>query len=319
MNKYEIEGGINFFAQLYKSLDSEDSEEKTENDKDNCLITNEPLIDKYVTLKCGHKFNYIPIYNDLVNYKRKFNNMESLSRRLNTNEIRCPYCREKQKGLLPYYKDLGLKKVNGVNFYNPYNEKNAHHICEYIYPNINYDPSKPESIINTPYLNNTKCHIIGFQIAVFNPENPAEPINYGDTKHYCYTHKEIMIKIYKNEHKEKVKLAKKQAKELEKQMKKEEKLKAKAKEKEEKLKAKAKEKDEKLKAKAKEKDEKLKAKATTKAFNNNLITENIVLGPLNIENKPGCVQILKTGPNKGHPCGCKIFLDNRCKRHIPKN
>ena len=294
MNKYNIEGGIDFFAELHKSLQSEDNEEITDNNN-TCLITNQPLIDRYVSLSCGHKFNYIPIYNDLVNHKQKFNYMECSSRKLNTNEIRCPYCRKKQEGLIPYYEDLGLKKVNGVNFYDPYSKISMYNKCEYKYPNDNYDPTKPDSEINTPYLNNLKCHFSGFQISVYNHQNPYQPINYGDTKHYCYNHKKMMIKYYKYKEKEKEKLEKKQAKELEKQKKILEKKQAKELEKQKKI------------------LEKQQAKEASNALKNISMSENVVL------NKLGCVQILKTGLNKGKPCGCKIFSDNMCKRHLPKN
>jgi len=325
MKKYNIEGNIKFFDELYKSLENEDSKDDIENYEEKCLISNEPLTDKYVSLNCGHKFNYIPLYNDIINHKTKFNYMETSSRRSTTNEIRCPYCRKKHQGVLPYYEEFGLKKVNAVNYYDPYSTTNAYHKCEYLYPNQNYDPNKPDSIINAPYLNNTKCHMTGFKIAIHNSENPSQPINYGDSKHYCYYHQEIMIKKYKNEEKEKMKLAKKQAKELEKQMKKLEKDNIKAMEKEEKLMKKFElqmNKLEKQKTKAKL-NEKTKIKSTDESnanvINNKLMTENVVLGPSNIETKPGCVQILKTGPNKGTSCGCKIFSDNMCKRHIPKN
>jgi hypothetical protein len=293
MNKYNIEGGIDFFSELYKSLDIEDSKENI--DYDNiCLITNQPLIDKYVSLNCGHKFNYIPIYNDLINHKQKFNYMECSSRKLNTNEIRCPYCRKKQQGLIPYYEELGLKKVNGVNFYDPYCKISMYNKCEYKYPNDNYDPTKPETEINTPYLNNLKCHFSGFQIAIYNSQNPLEPINYGDTKCYCYTHKKMMIKNYKYQEKEKEKLEKKQAKELDKQKKILEKKQAKELEKQKKILEK----------------QKMKEASNLKKIS---MSENVVL------NQTGCVQILKTGLNKGKSCGCKIFSDNMCKRHLPKN
>ena len=70
MNKYNIEGGIDFFAELYKSLDNEESKEKTEEDNNKCLISNQLLTDKHVTMKCGHKFNYIPLYYDILNHKK---------------------------------------------------------------------------------------------------------------------------------------------------------------------------------------------------------------------------------------------------------
>ena len=305
MKKYNIEGGIDFFSELYKSLDIEENEEKTEEDKNKCLITNHLLIDKFVSLNCGHKFNYIPLYNDIVNHKKKFNHMESNSGKLNTNEIRCPYCRKKHKELLPYYEDLGLEKINGVNFYDPnlkqpsnYNPYKTHK-CEFQYPNPNYNSNEEESDVNAKYLNNLCGHYHGVQIKVFNKLNPSQPITYGDNKYYCYTHLKEMIKQYKLQQKDKEKLEKKQVKELEKQVK--------ELEKQTKL-------LEKQYAKLKEKEEKKKAK---EALKKNPNTENVVLGPSIIQT--GCVQILKTGPNKGTICGCKITSENMCKRHFLLN
>ena len=72
MKKYVVEGGIDFFAELYKSLDDEENNHKTDEDNNICLITNKPLTDKFVEMNCGHKFNYLPLYNDLLNHKNKF-------------------------------------------------------------------------------------------------------------------------------------------------------------------------------------------------------------------------------------------------------
>jgi hypothetical protein len=191
--------------------------------------------------------------------------------------------------------DLGLKKINGVNFYNPHIFYNK---CEYKYPNDNYDPTKPETETNTPYLNNLKCSFFGFPISVHNSQNPLEPINYGDTKCYCYNHKKIMIKYYKYQEKEKEKIEKKQAKELEKQKKNLEKKQAKELEKQKKI------------------LEKKQAKEASNTLKKISMSENVVLGPII---HSGCIQILKTGINKGKTCGCKIFSDNMCKRHLPKN
>ena len=119
MSKYNIEGGIDFFSELYKSLDIEENNQKIEEDNNLCLITNQPLLDKHVKLECGHKFNYIPLFNDIKNHKQKFNNLEGCNSKLKTNEIRCPYCRYKQNGVLPYYEELNIQKINGVNFYDP--------------------------------------------------------------------------------------------------------------------------------------------------------------------------------------------------------
>ena len=96
MPKYIVEGAIDFFSELYKSLDEE------EDTNDNvCLITNAPLTANFVQLQCGHKFNYLPLYKDIYNHKKNFNYLESSSGKLGKNEIRCPYCRKKQNEVLP--------------------------------------------------------------------------------------------------------------------------------------------------------------------------------------------------------------------------
>jgi hypothetical protein len=293
MSKYNIEGGIDFYAELYKSLDTE---EDLEEDKNICLITNQPLTDKHIIMDCGHKFNYIPIYKDIVNHKQKFNGMEGGTGRLNTNEIRCPYCRKKQYKLLPYYEELGLAKVNGVNFYDSnikqtFNSICDHQKCMFKYLNEAYDPTKPETNTNSKYMQNQKCSYYGSQIQLYNSENPSQPITYGDNNYYCYSHKKVMIKNYKAEQKQK------------------EKEQAKA----EKLKAKEDAKAAKDLEKQKLKEEKQKAKMEKKKS-----VENVVLGPLNVSLEPieGCIAILKSGPNKGKHCGCKITDENLCGRHF---
>jgi DNA-directed RNA polymerase subunit RPC12/RpoP len=303
MNKYNIEGGINFFEELYKSLDVEESNEKTDDDNNKCLITNLPLVERFIEIKCGHKFNYIPLYNDLVNH-RKFNNMEGSNTRLNLDEIRCPYCRSKDKKLLPYYEELGLPKINGVNFYDPtikststpfyttINITNYSHKCQYELHNENFDDSKPESETNNKFIPCGKSY--ASKINVYNSKNPSEPINYGDSKYYCWNHNKIMIKQYKLQ----IKNKEKEDKKLKKIQDKEEKQKAKEEEKQ------------------KIKEDKQKAKEEAKVNKKPKFTENVVLGPSIIENQTnGCVQLLKSGLKKGSVCGCKIIAENMCKRH----
>ncbi len=306
MDKYIIEGNIDFFAELYKSLDDDNSDNES---TELCLITNQPLTDKHVILKCGHKFNYIPLFNDVLNHKKKFNNMEGKHGELNTTQIRCPYCRNKQNELLPYYEELGLDKINGINFYDTYNKSNIsdmhfssynkHTInkkCEFSYVNSNYKSDEPITETNQPYLSDVKCACWGSPINLYNTNDPSIPIDFCDTKSYCYKHKLTMIKQYKNEIKIKEKLAAKKAKE------------------EEKIKAK-----EYLK---KAKEELKQTKMLEKINKKNNISANVVIGSSNIiiENNEnnGCVQILKTGLNKGNQCGCKIFANNLCKRHQSK-
>lgn len=309
MVKYTIEGGIDFYAELYKSLDIEEDEKKNNTDNNLCLITNEILIDKHVIMDCGHKFNYIPIYKDIINHKQKFNGMEGGHGRLNTNQIRCPYCRKKQTTLLPFYEELGLAKVNGVNFYDPtikqtINNYSKGEKCSYKYPNENFDPSQPESESNSKYNHNIKCaHYYATQIKLYNSENPLHPINYGDVNHYCYSHKKLMIKYYKAQEKQKVKDNAKAAKQ----------------------KAKEDAKAAKELEKQKLKEEKQKAKEASKALKKTNVKvkyENIVIGPAVVlfESIPvtteGCIALLKSGPNKGKHCGCQIKSETMlCWRH----
>ena len=277
--KYKTEDEIDFFTELYKSLDN-DNDENT--DTKNCLITQLPLTDKYVELNCGHSFNYIPLYNDLVNFKNKYNSMEGSSTRLKHGEIRCPYCRKKQTKLLPYYEELGLKKIHGINYFDDSNKYLYNHYCQFLIKNTLFNDLEPENL-----LTNKKF------IQCCN-----KPLYMLNNIVYCYGHKKLLVK--ESEMKEK-----KQAKQ---------------KLKEEKEQAKQKLKEEKEQAKQKLKEEKQYMKKTEKKS-----IENIVLGPITIEKEQievnnkatneTCIQILKSGPNKGNKCGCKIHLDNLCKRH----
>jgi hypothetical protein len=256
MNKYIIEGGVDFYEELYKSLDIEETNEKTEEDNNLCLITNEPLTDNYVKLNCGHKFNYIPLYYDIKNHKQKFNGLESTASRLTLDEIRCPYCRTKQTGVLPYYADLNLAKINGVNY-------NSSHIssccsykkCSFKELNPNYDPSG-----NNPV--ETHNHNIG-NYKFFTCLSLCSFNSLVDGNNYCWKHKKSMIKKAKEEaklkEKEEAMNMKLQAKEEKKKAKEEAKLKEKEEKKKAKDEAKLKEKEEKKAkdhAKLKEKEEK---------------------------------------------------------------
>ena len=119
MKKYIIEDNIDF----YKELNCSSTETNSNNtDYDNiCLISNEILCDKYVTMECGHKFNYIPLYKDLFKQKYYTNVLEDI--KLKMNQIRCPYCRNVTTSLIPFYenfvimKDIKVRKILGVNNY----------------------------------------------------------------------------------------------------------------------------------------------------------------------------------------------------------
>ena len=260
---YKIEGGVDFFAELYKSLDQDDVEENNM-----CLITNKPLVDKYVELTCGHKFNYIPLYKDIYNHKKKFNYMEATNGTLKSNEIRCPYCRQKQVGLLPYYENIGVKKTGGVNFidetvttYNsPFVGK-----CEYV-TKTSYTKEVIDELSNKQVI---QCYS---EIVCCSTYVSKLDCN---NKTYCYSHKKQMIKDIANENKQK---AKDEAK-LEKQ-----------------------------KAKDEAKLEKQKGKKSPHQEQND---ENYIVSNSSLT----CVEILKTGLNKGKQCCETIYNEQLCKRH----
>jgi hypothetical protein len=254
MLKYNIENNIDFYNKLYNSLNNENDEIilNDNNDDNKCLISYEPLIDKFVELNCGHKFNYIPLYKDILNHKYKFNNMEGKFSRLNLNEIRCPYCRKIQNGVLPYYEELGLDKKNGVNYYEPIENKqkillkkyNILKKCDYLIENENYNINDNNSIeigddssMNCKFI---KCNNFG---------SKSKSILINDDKYYCSNHKKLILINKKKEEKEKLK--------EEKQKLKEEKIKCKEYEKNLKLQMKIEENQIKLKLKNDEKKYKL--------------------------------------------------------------
>ena len=195
MSNYIIEGDIDFYNELYKSINNielseleelENLGEKKQNENNKyCLISGDSLNETHIVLDCNHAFNYIPLFKDLVNYKRKFSIMEI--NRIKPNEIRCPYCRNKQTNLLPYYDHLGLEKVQGINCLTP------------IVDNI---------VLNSTYKHGVCCW----------EDCPYTYVNMFPTnnKEYCYTHWKKMSKqvqlenklILKKKVKESAKLAK---------------------------------------------------------------------------------------------------------------
>jgi len=275
MNSTNIDGANNaFYTELYKLLDNDSDVESD----DKCLISDEILVDKFVKLPCGHSFNYIPLYYDIKNHKTKFNQMEASSGKLHAHEIRCPYCRNIHATLLPYYEDLGLKKIYGVNCLEP-----THNTV---------DPTKVCSFVEDA-ANPVICGFYGFKVNCF------------DKKNYCYYHNKIVnnTHLIKNkEEKQKVKDEKQKLKE-EKQKAKEEKQKIK----EEKQKAKEE------KQKAKEAKQKLKEANTSlhEDVQNTIVTPMIIgeaiLG--------GCAATLKTGARKGQACNKRVHQDTMCKLH----
>jgi hypothetical protein len=268
-----------FYTELYKLLDYDSD---NESDTNKCLISCETLVDKFVKLPCNHSFNYIPLYNDIKNHKTKFNHMETSSGKLLTHEIRCPYCRNIHAMLLPYYEEMGLAKIHGVNCVEPtpHNNVPADKACSYV-----------------DAANSTACSCYAIKV------------NVTDKKLYCYYHNTIVNSAYRKKLLE-AKLLAKEAKKLV--------LEAKQKAKEEKklvLEAKQIAKEEKklvLEAKQKAKEAKKLVKDDTQNTIENLITiqeESVIMPP------GGCIATLKTGARKGHVCNKRTFQSEMCKLH----
>ena len=294
MSKYNIEGGVDFFTELYKSLDIDENEQKTDEDQNLCLISSQQLTDTFFQMNCGHKFNYVPLYNDIKNHKQKYNGFEHSGNSCHLDEIRCPYCRAKQSGVLPYYEELGLEKLHGINYIDPnYHSVNSssmyYKTCQFITPNPKFDQNSSNIIVETSPNNSGNCKFftcpsLGTQLNYYH--GMVGGINYDDDKFYCYSHKKIIIKKHKKNLIEKERAKIKEAK---------------RKEKEEAKLLKKKEKDD-------AKEEKRKAK---------ILAKNVVLGP-SIIGHGGCSEILKSGLNKGFSCGGKIHSGNMCRRHAKK-
>jgi len=293
MVKYQIEGDIDFYQELFHSLKDEDEEENgsTSLKEENlCLITNTCLTENFVKLKCGHSFNYLPLYKDILNHKNKFNHMEIKDAVLKISQIRCPYCRTIHNNLIPFIEMEGVEKKHGVNFFDENYEKYLHKFigeCCYLTTNIYFDASKEEDIVSNP----KTCKCLNDEVIKIKE----------DGKDYCSYHKYLAQKQFYKE-----KLLK------EKQALKEAKIQAKLEEKKQKILEKELLKAAKVEAKVKAQKSKLtiNLNTNTNTNTNTNLEENIVI------NTNGCHAILKSGKNIGCHCGNKVFENGKCKRHL---
>lgn len=121
---YKIEGNINFFSELQKKVDI-----PLQDDKDKCKITYQPLQHNSIELSCKHKFNYLPLYEEILQQKKFFSSLETC--RLKSSEIKCPFCRCITHKLLPFIPLTNVKRVYGVNHPKTYCMKSYE--CNYIY------------------------------------------------------------------------------------------------------------------------------------------------------------------------------------------
>ena len=105
---------ILLFKQLMEGDDDDDVVCETATpDQNLCLITNDKLDSNSIKLECNHQFNYEPLYNEVVYQKTKKLLDNS---KLKVNEMKCPYCRKVNNGILPWYE--GYMKIKNVNWSN---------------------------------------------------------------------------------------------------------------------------------------------------------------------------------------------------------
>ena len=98
-------------------------EHETTCDINICPISKQP-IQNNITLKCGHSFEYYNLFNELV-------------KNGNTTKFhKCPYCRSRYNGFIPYYDISNMNKYYNIkkklsNFNNEYLQ------CEYVFKSGN--------------------------------------------------------------------------------------------------------------------------------------------------------------------------------------
>jgi hypothetical protein len=295
MPNYKIEGNIDFYDTLYKSLDYDSSEETDINNKKKiCEITGNVLCDRYVTMECGHTFNYDALYTEIYKQKCEFksyttdvlskSNLQKIRDNRKDYYIKCPYCRNVQFELLPYYADLQFTKIYGINTndpaFRPTNTFNsgAHFFNDHdkLFTSYGYKFTSNKGKYCCDY-----NAITGISLPVCTSLYTTDVTAPDDSiKKICPQHIRPIVKNYKVEIKKK--------------------------EIQEKLLAKAEAKQKKLEAKQKASEEKQKAKEEMKKKKeDNVEATNVYF----------CTAILKTGSRKGETCGIKAGETNLCKRH----
>jgi hypothetical protein len=117
MNNYIIEDNLDFKTAMANDSDAE--YKYSEYKEEVCLVSQQLLTKSHIKLPCGHKFNYMPLYNEL--YKQKQNVQDNQKYyfencNLKVNQIKCPYCRTIFDNILPYIQSECKEKTYGVNY-----------------------------------------------------------------------------------------------------------------------------------------------------------------------------------------------------------
>ena len=133
LNTQPIQNSIDFFSELSKIIQSTSVSSSSSNESSNlvissssaplslpstheniCLISKEQLHPNHITLTCNHKFNYIPIYKEVLYQKTKSNTMYEVTK-LQPYQIKCPYCRTITNKLLPFIPYPSIKRAKNIH------------------------------------------------------------------------------------------------------------------------------------------------------------------------------------------------------------
>lgn len=331
MVKYIIEGGINFYEELYKSLDSNEANinETNEINKEPtlnvCQITGLPLEPDYVTLECSHKFNYGALYTEICTQKYIFksygvssltnSDFKKFKESGNNYYIKCPYCRSIQFTLLPSCPYNKYKPKYGINTLEKTKEDDIflikipqelnHTYTVYGFTFQQHQGICCNSVIgmknNTPiYCQNSYTSIVNFM-----------------NKSFCSGHIRGEIGKHKKKMREQETIQKKEKRIMEKALKKMKMME---------------EREAKEKIREQLKQEKLEQKNKIKKTVKNIVKNTVVSQSINIGdfNEPlesvekvekveqalnKCPAILKSGAKKGQQCGSNIKQNGFCLRH----
>jgi hypothetical protein len=284
MLKYNIEGNINFYESLYKSLDEDSDDEDTL-----CQITGSPLDSKAITLECKHKFNYEALYKEICNQRFVFKTYEYI--KLSN-------------------KELGLDKKYGINSLDP-------SLPEKIVYTYRYKP-KPHTVYAEKNMVSCYCYGVLFKPGKccyklnehLNNNNLYECKNLfcavipNTELSYCNAHYRAGLVKYKQSLKQKLKDEKEKIKNDKQKL--------------------LDEKNTERLANGLKPLKYLSKKNTVQSLiqisqyvsdeENSNVINNVENN--NVEENTGCKSVLKSGPNKGKQCGClKLFKDDMCKRH----
>lgn len=128
---YIIPEEFDFYEELKKEIKN-----SKEDEHETCLIDGSRIDENTcIVLHCGHKFNYISLLNDVQEDKlsrsKNYSYYSYSQTRLNDNQLRCPYCRQIQENILPYFPDVYSKKIRGVNY--PLSLSMGKNKCNYVF------------------------------------------------------------------------------------------------------------------------------------------------------------------------------------------